>query len=216
MPAFNWGQGSALVAPPSDEELSLHNAIDAGFLASLPQSPTVFDPDRTLPVGAMGAVPRALFGWPGRQRSGHPLASWLAVGEQAQALTADQPYDDPFAPLRRLADARGEVLLIGVGLRACTALHLAEQRAGRRTFTRWVVLGDGRTAPVRVGGCSDGFDALWPALRDLFRIARVGQADLAAAPLVALVERAAAVFSDQPELGMCDARCIRCRDARLP
>lgn len=212
MPAFNWGEGSALVAPPKGLALD-GNGIDEGFMRSLPPTPQPFDPERTPIHPAMGAVPRALWALAGTRRSTHPLASWLAHGPLAAALTEDQPWADPYLPLRRLAERSAFVLLCGVGLRACTALHLAEERAGRRSFVRWVLRSDGSTAEVRVGGCSDGFDRLWPALRDVFRRERAGNAELFAAPLARLLERASDVFSKQPELSRCSASCVRCRDA---
>ncbi|HVJ19758.1 MAG TPA: AAC(3) family N-acetyltransferase, partial [Polyangiaceae bacterium] len=214
MPAFNWGEGSALVGPPPGETLE-HNAVDEGFLASLPRSPRPFDRARTPVHPAMGAVPRALHAMPGTVRSEHPVASWLAHGVESALLLDDQPWDDPHLPLRRLGELSGWLLLCGVGLKACTALHVAEEHAGRHGFVRWVVRADGSTARVRVGGCSDGFDQLWPRLRELFRVEQVGGATLAAAPLVAVVDRATEVFRSEPELSRCSPTCLRCRDARV-
>jgi aminoglycoside 3-N-acetyltransferase len=212
MPSGNWGEGSALVAPPADERIE-HNGLDQGYLESLPIRPRPFDPARTPILSAMGAIPRALHTTPGTLRSGHPVASWLAHGADSALLIEDHDWNEPQLILRRLAYLRGWVLLCGVGLQACTALHLAEQYAGRRGFVRWVICADGSTARVGVGGCSDGFDQLWPRLRDLFRIEQVGNAELRAAPLVALIERAAEVFVNEPELSICRPTCVRCRDA---
>ncbi len=212
MPSGNWGEGSALVAPPPGEVIE-HNGLDRGYLESLPIWPQPFEPGRTPIISAMGAIPRALKTTPGTLRSGHPVASWLAHGADSALLAQDHDWNDPQLILRRLADLSGWVLLCGVGLRACTALHLAEEYAGRRRFVRWVICADGSTARVGVGGCSDGFDQLWPRLQDLFRAERVGKAMLAAAPLVPLIERAAELFQNEPELSVCSATCVRCRDA---
>jgi aminoglycoside N3'-acetyltransferase len=211
MPAFNWGEGSALVAPLAGEALE-HNGVDDDFLSSLPEHPRPFDPSETPVHWAMGAVPQELHRLPGTRRSAHPLASWLAHGGDARRLVEGQPWHDPHAPLRRLDG--GYVLLAGVGLTSCTALHLAEERAGRRSFVRWVVAADGSVRRAHVGGCSDGFGALWPRLVDLFRTERCANAELAAAPLEALIARAAQVFGAEPELGACQQFCVRCRDVR--
>jgi hypothetical protein len=80
---------------------------------------------------------------------------------------------------------------------------------------RWVVRADGSVARATVGGCSDGFDQLWPRLQDLFRVQQVGGARLAAAPLALLVERSSELFQSEPELGVCGPGCVRCRDARV-
>lgn len=212
MPAFNWGEGSALVAPPPGEALE-HNGVDEGFLASLPIEPRPFDAARTPVHPAMGAVPRALHALPGTRRSQHPLASWLAFGPDANELVAGQPWDDPYFPLRRLAERDGWLLLAGVGLTSCTALHLAEEQAGRRSFVRWALRSDGSVGRVRVGGCSDGFGALGTALAGVFRIERCGYAELRAASVRSLLDAATGLFRTQPRLSICRADCIRCRDA---
>lgn len=40
-------------------------------------------------------------------------------------------------PIREPAGRHGTILLVGVGLNRMTALHLAEQRSGRRLVRRW-------------------------------------------------------------------------------
>ncbi len=214
VPAFNWGEGSAMVAPPPEESIE-RNGIDPGFFESLPERAVAFDPARSGMVAAMGAVPRAVFELAGAVRSAHPLASWVAVGENARELTEQHDFAAPLAPLERLTDLDGHVLLAGVDLHSCTALHLAEQRVGRKPFVRWVQDALGHTARVRVSGCSDGFDKLWPELASLFVSERVGGARLAAAALGDLVARAAALLQREPELTTCKPECARCRDAVL-
>jgi aminoglycoside 3-N-acetyltransferase len=186
-----------------------------GFLESLPKRAVPFDPARTEIVRAMGAVPRALRELSGALRSGHPLVSFLAIGHAATELTSEHAWDAPHQPLERLAALGGYVLLSGVGLRSCTALHIAEMRAGRQPFIRWVLTANGSVRRVRVGGCSDGFDKLWPELRSHFRLETVGDAELASAPLSVLIEAGAELFRRAPERAVCRASCARCRDAAL-
>ncbi|ONK14505.1 AAC(3) family N-acetyltransferase [Streptomyces sp. MP131-18] len=86
---------------------------------------------------AMGALPAAVLARGGVHRGLHPLDSFAAVGPLAAGLAAAQSPSDVYGPVRALAAAGGTVLLLGVGLSRMTALHLAEQRSGRRLFVRW-------------------------------------------------------------------------------
>ncbi len=70
--------------------------------------------------------------WPGAYRSTHPLASFVAVGAQAQWLTADQTLSYPHgaeSPLARLCAIGGKVVLLGAPLSKLTLLHHAEHLA---------------------------------------------------------------------------------------
>jgi aminoglycoside 3-N-acetyltransferase len=89
-----------------------------------------FDP-RTTPTRAMGRIAELFRTWPGVVRSGHPLASFAALGPNAQVVTAG--HEDELgerSPLARLYELDAEVLLLGVGHDRNTSLHLAEVRAG--------------------------------------------------------------------------------------
>lgn len=100
------------------------------------------------PSRGMGLVPELVRTWPGARRSEHPLLSFAALGPAAQrTLDPHRPEDGlgERSPLGRLYDDAAAVLLLGVGYDRCTALHLAEYRAGvRRTV--------GQSAPVLVDG----------------------------------------------------------------
>ena len=70
--------------------------------------------------------------WPGAYRSAHPLASFVAIGAQAQWLMADQPLQYPHgpeSPVARLCAVGGKVLLLGAPLSNLTLLHHAEHLA---------------------------------------------------------------------------------------
>lgn len=70
--------------------------------------------------------------WPGARRSNHPLASFVAVGAQAEWLTAGQPLHYPHgpdSPLARLCAADGKVMVLGAPLSNLTLLHHAEHLA---------------------------------------------------------------------------------------
>jgi aminoglycoside 3-N-acetyltransferase len=88
-----------------------------------------FDKDTT--PSAMGAIAEALRTTPGAARSAHPQSSFAAIGPDARALMADHQLESHLgegSPLARLYDRDAQVLMIGVGYKYCTALHLAEYR----------------------------------------------------------------------------------------
>lgn len=210
-PAFcfepNW-------APPADDR-PLRNGCDYAYYDgwNRPRVPWVIE---TASIDLkMGAVPRALAARPGTSRSDHPWHSWLAHGDGADALVSPHPWDTTNLPLERLEAREALVLFLGVGLASCTAVHVAEERAGRRPFVRWMVDRDDRVRRIRVAGCSKGFDRLEPYCADLMTRARAGEATIAAAPLAALIDRCASAMRENPRLTVCSETCLRCRDALL-
>ena len=130
----------------------------------------------------MGAVASALVGMREAARGVHPLNSFAAVGPMADALVSTQTLLDVYAPIRELAAHGGFILLMGVGLQSMTALHAAEELAGRRPFRRWANGPDGQAVTVAVGGCSGGFGAFAEILAGVERRERVGNSDWRAFP----------------------------------
>lgn len=162
------------VQPPTDV-LIPQNGYDYAWKPPVyREAETPYSPVSTSISRDMGAVPGALVQLPDRIRGDHPRDSFSAVGPLARPLIGGQTSTDIYAPLRKLAEHGGYVVLIGVGLARMTLLHEAERLAGRNLFWRWVKDKDGETVSVRVGGCSEGFEALAPALAGLERTHRVG------------------------------------------
>ncbi|GAC67201.1 aminoglycoside 3-N-acetyltransferase [Gordonia soli] len=91
-----------------------------------------FDPLRSRAIRDNGALPEFLRTWPGSRRSGNPGASVAAVGDAAEAMTADHPLDYGYgdgSPLARLVDRGGKVVMLGAPWDTMTLLHHAEHLA---------------------------------------------------------------------------------------
>ncbi|GGS21885.1 AAC(3) family N-acetyltransferase [Streptomyces aureoverticillatus] len=162
----------------------------------------------------MGVLPARLLARGDVRRGLHPLNSFAAVGPKAAELVAAQTPTNVYGPVRTLADANGAILLLGVELNRMTALHLAEQSAGRRLPVRWARAADGRVIMVETGPCSKGFPRLEPWLRPLARSARVGGSRWSAYPAKeTLAAAVAAMTADQTVTHCADRDCLACRDS---
>jgi aminoglycoside 3-N-acetyltransferase len=159
----------------------------------------------------LGVFPAALIGRVDAVRGRHPLNSFAAVGPQAAQLVDTQSPDDVYAPIRELADRDGAILLVGVGLNRMTALHLAEQRSGRRLFRRWARDEDGEVRMVEVGSCSEGFPQLEPVLSPLARTAIVGASRWCAYRARQVLSAATAAIAAHQDITRCpDPDCVLC------
>ncbi|MEV5209141.1 AAC(3) family N-acetyltransferase [Micromonospora sp. NPDC053740] len=86
---------------------------------------------RTTPSQRMGALAEYVRCAPGAVRSDHPQTSFAALGPQARQLTDNHDLTCHLgerSPMGELYAADGQILLLGLGYEACTALHLAEYR----------------------------------------------------------------------------------------
>ncbi|MEU6073320.1 AAC(3) family N-acetyltransferase [Micromonospora sp. NPDC047074] len=162
----------------------------------------------------LGVLAAALVGRAGAVRGRHPLNSFAAVGPRAADLIDAQSPDDVYGPIRELTDHDGRILLVGVGLNRMTALHLAEQRSGRRLFRRWARDEDGEIRMVEVGSCSGGFPRLEPLLAPLARSTVVGASHWRAYPARQVLAVASAAIAARQGITRCpEPGCLLCRDA---
>jgi len=87
-------------------------------------------------------------------RSVVPMVSFAAKGPRADTyLQTYHSHLDPTAPLTRLLDNDGHILLMGVDYVKCTLYHLAEERRGSstnfyKTFSGKLVDGNRTIAPI--------------------------------------------------------------------
>ena len=211
VPAFSSGFG--VPRPPHQMPLE-HNGVEPGFEGPTAGVGRVYTPLCGEVDKDMGAVAAEIVGMARAARGMHPLNSFAAVGHDAQALVAGQTGLDVYAPIRELADRGGYVILMGVGLESMTALHLAEEMAGRRLFRRWANGPDGEAMCVSVGGCSRGFGALDQVLLEVEQKQFVGEGLCRAFPLRDVLALASAAIASDPEVTRCiRPDCVRCADA---
>jgi aminoglycoside 3-N-acetyltransferase len=162
----------------------------------------------------MGAIPKSILLRNGRVRGNHPINSFTAVGPFAAHLIEGQRPDNVYFPLQRLANLGGYVVLMGVGLDSMTALHRAEEMAGRRLFKRWALDENGSVMMADIGSCSQGFPNLDSALPRLERRVTVGESTWRVFPLQPTLDAAAWLIRENPEITRCHRPgCRICSDA---
>lgn len=186
---------------------------------------TPFDMTMTPASQDLGVTAELFRRMPGTLRSVHPFA-FAAAGPRAAQIVAGPlplPPHAPDSPVGHIHDLDGQVLLVGVGHDADTALHLAELLAGvpYGVPKHITVLQDG--VPARIDyrendHCCERFALAddWLRARGLQREGRVGNAharlfqirDVVAAALEHLA-RDPLVFLHPPEAGCGD--CDRAR-----
>ena len=146
-------------------------------------------------------------------RTRHPILSFGGIG--AEAVLAAQTLFEPLAPIGELARRDGWVLLLGVDHTVNTSIHYAEKLAGRRRFVRWALTRDGVRECPNWPGCSDGFEAIAPALDGVTRKIQIGGALVQAIPLQALFDKVIAAIKNDPLALLCQREdCERCEAVR--
>jgi aminoglycoside 3-N-acetyltransferase len=161
----------------------------------------------------MGVVPEALRQRPEAKRSIHPILSFAGI--RANKAIASQTMDEPFAPIRMLAEAGGWVLLLGVDHTVNTTVHYAEKLAGRRQFIRWALTENGIVACPGFPGDSSGFKVLEKDMQPHTKKLQVGNALVQAMPMKALLLAVMTRLKNNPKDLLCsDLSCARCNEIR--
>lgn len=92
-----------------------------------------FDPVTAPSYPGFGAINEFIRSHPGARRSAHPDASMVAIGPLAEWLIAPHRLGEaygPGSPVERFLQLDGQIILIGAGPDAVTALHYSEAVAG--------------------------------------------------------------------------------------
>lgn len=197
---------------PADNALTYGSGRDANRMAEIFTSKMPADPQ-------MGIVAETLRRHPQARRSNHPVLSFAAVGLDDVLKT--QTLTEPFAPIAALAEQDGWVLLLGVDHTCNTAIHLGEQRAGRKRFVRWALSSSGVRECSNFPGCSLGFQQVESLLSEadphgnFWRRERIGQADVQAVRLPPLLELVETTLRRNPSALLCDRPgCELCESVR--
>ena len=205
------GKTGTLVMPTQSSQLCdpayLNEAqVPRAWWPQVRQSLPAFDAART-PTRTMGALAELFRSQPDTLRSSHPHRSFAASGPDARRVVRTHDLDSPVgerSPLKSMVELEGWVLLLGVGHKKSTTLHLAEHRCdypgkhsvrnaapvtvdGTRTWAEWVELWVADDDFEQVG-------AAFAESSDLVRSAHVGQAPGQLMPQRELVEFASSWF----------------------
>lgn len=213
-PSFNWYDQTR----PADVSYPQRNAVeDEDTFNNRAFDPSlVFDRNSNRMDSDLGILPRTLTNRPDRARGGNAITAFAAVGPDAHYLVDDQDDEHPYIPFDRFYENDGVALLIGVGLRNETMIHLAEQRSGRNMLVRWVFQKDGSIKPVTVSSCSHGYTNFDKAVEPFERRAYVGKSLWRVLPARQLIDTCEAEIRKNPMITKCDdPDCAWCR-AMIP
>lgn len=202
MPAFTF---NTMLIP---EDGPPNNGVVYGSGKDLNRMAEFFE--RSMPVDSlMGSVAEALRRHPSARRSNHPILSFCGIG--VDDALASQSLQEPFAPIHHLSQEKGAVILMGVDQSVNTSIHLGEQLAGRKTFTRWALTEMGIVACPNYPGCSDGFPKLEPKLKRISRTLKLNNASITAIPLDRLLVKVQDEIRKNPTALLCSRKaCPRC------
>lgn len=145
-------------------------------------------------------------------RSDHPFHMWIAVGDDAETICSGQTPFEPNLPLQKLMEMEGYVVLIGVDYNRCTALHLAEEHAGRPHLVRWFINSQGQVERMFMNGCADWAYNLRKMLDGIFYFLQYDSLTLRCCKIYDLVKMVSKKINENSEICICPSRCLRCMD----
>lgn len=129
------GENGTILMPAHTGQLTdprgwLHPFVPSKFVSKVRKNMKPLCQSTT--IRNRGIVAQTFLTYDSVWRSCHPLNSVIAVGLNSDCFTCEHNLDDSegvSSPIFKLYEAQGYVLLIGVDLTKCTAIHLAEYLA---------------------------------------------------------------------------------------
>jgi aminoglycoside 3-N-acetyltransferase len=104
---------------------------------------------------------------------------------------------------------------MGVNHTVNTSIHLAEQFTGRTGFTRWAIQDDKIVTCLHFPGCSNGFNEAAEALQGISSHIALGDSQLIALPMQAMIEILTMHLQKNPLAMLCNnPHCQRCQEYR--
>jgi len=211
MPAFSW---EANTCPPLDDRPE-NNGCYYSFYDNWDKPLTPFIIEKMGIEKSMGVISSEFIKREGVIRSDHAWHSWAVYGEGAREIIENHDWNVTNLPLERISQMGGYVLLLGVNLSSCTAIHIAEEKIGREPFIRWAINRNMKVQRVKAAGCAKGFNNLLPYCTDIITEFKLGNAIIYVAKINELIERTSQILSENPHISVCSETCIRCKDAVL-
>ncbi len=162
---------------------------------------------------SMGILAEKIRTHPKSTRSSHPILSFSGVN--LEETIASQSVQDPLAPIQSLYNQEGAILLLGVDHSVNTSIHLAESKAGRKTFIRWALTPTAIIECVNFPGCSDGFNQAQDLLEEITQTIQIGVTKVNCLPVKPMVDKLVKQIADYPLALLCDREvCPRCDAVR--
>jgi aminoglycoside N3'-acetyltransferase len=210
VPTFYYG---AIVCPPPEKRI-IQNGTDYSSLPA-PGEVVSYRPLPQMIDKSMGAVPACVLKMKECERGDHPINSLSAVGPKAKEIIECQKPLDVYAPFRKLYGREDAfIVLAGVDLRRATAIHFAEQLAGRRLFRAWAEITGGLILETEVGSCSEGFNKLKAFTDPIERSIHVGESLWRVFPFRKFIDAVTEAIKSNQSITHCeDDNCLRCNDA---
>ncbi len=144
----------------------------------------------------------------------HPENAFAGIGVKALKIIRAQTPWNLYAPYDLIMKQdNAKIVLIDVDLTKATPLHYAELKAGRNMFIRWYKDSRDVVRPMRVGGCSNGFEKCRPFVEKIEKRVRTGTALWRIYPFQDFIETLTGAIKNHPDMTHCsDSSCQRCTD----
>lgn len=180
-----------------------------------PEFVEAYDQDSTMISRDMGVIPARILKMEERIRGVHPMNSFTAIGPLANHLINKQSHLNVYGPLKEMyACSQSYIGLVGVNLTSATAIHLAEEKAGRRLFREWAMEKDGSHREIATGSCSNGFKVFEPILKGIEQSMIVGSSQWFIYSFKEFIDTVTNAIVENQAITHCsNANCIRCNDA---